>query len=124
MTGERSNWYIAEVVLLYREQPASTDLVHVNSILISAKSDAEAYEKSLSYGKSQTREYRNTDGKMVAISFVGLRNLVYVYDGLNDGAELMYEEIADLRPDQIQSLAKPKEHLSVFVLSGAASMEQ
>jgi hypothetical protein len=122
MSGERSNWYIAEVVLRYREQPDSGDLVHVNGILISASSDAEAYEKSQLFGKSHERDYTNTDGHTVTVLFAGLRNLFYIYDGLYDGAELMYEELPDLAPEQVEALVKPKEELAVFAATPGAEV--
>jgi hypothetical protein len=110
----RSNWYIAEVVLYFRDDAGTGGIVHVNTILILARSDAEAYDKSLSHGKHHERQYMNPEGHSVTVTFAGLRNLFYVYDDIEDGAELMYEEIAGLSPNQIEALVKPKDELALF----------
>jgi hypothetical protein len=111
---QTGRWYFAEIVLRYEFQGESDILVHVNSILISSSSDDEAYEKSLQLGSLQEREFTNTDGMLVRVSFAGLRNLFYIRDTLEDGCELLYEEITDLTADEVNALSRPKEQLAVF----------
>lgn len=110
----RSNWYVAEIVLRFQTEGEATALVHVNSILISAEGDEQAYNKSRLLGERGDRKYINTEGRLVQVSFVGLRNLFYVYDGLEDGSELIFEEFPDLTDDKVNALTRPKERLAIF----------
>jgi hypothetical protein len=90
------------------------NLVHYNMTLVRADSAEEAYEKALQYGGQQENTYTNSDGRTVNVRFRGLRDLYVVYDQIEDGAELLYEEAEDLTQEQLMASIRSKESLSAF----------
>jgi hypothetical protein len=83
-------------------------------MLIRAESPEEAYEKALHLGAQHESAYFNRDRKEVRTIFRGLRNLTVVYDSLEHGAELLYEEMVGVSAEAIADLVRPKESLGVF----------
>ena len=107
-------WFIAEVVEEFKVPDKGCSRVHINTILIRAKSADEAYEKSISRGRSAEMTFTNTEGENVEVRFRGLRGLFPVYERLEDGSELLYEKYDCLTDPQIQSFVKAREKLAVF----------
>lgn len=107
-------WYIAEVVLEITVEGATQNIVHINYLLVRADSPEDAYEKALRLGDEHETTYLNGDKKEVKTSFRGLRNLTVVYEALEHGAELLYEEKLGVKKEVINALVQPKEQLSVF----------
>jgi hypothetical protein len=65
-------------------------------------------------GAQHETTYDNEEAKPVKIVFCGLRNLTVVYEKLEDGAELLYEEKLGVSADTLTALVRPKERLAVF----------
>lgn len=112
-TGNPS-WYLAELVLKIFVEGDERRVVHKNLMLVRADTAAEAYEKAVEMGNEHSMSYLNPEGAQVQIEFVGLSRLTAVYDRLEHGAELLYEESVGMSNEQIQTLAVPKHRLSVF----------
>ena len=110
-----AKWWIAEIVEEITVEDDARNVVHINFNLIRADSPEEAYTKSLELGKQGQTEYDNSEGKHVQIRFRGLRNLSVMWDELEDGAELMYEERVGLSPDELRNCTRSKEQLDVFI---------
>jgi hypothetical protein len=88
----------------------------VDTVLVRAESPKVAYEKALKFGRDRELHYANTDGKSVQSLFKGLRDLTVVFDrDLEDGTELIFEEIHGLDGEGILRLISAKEDLSVFI---------
>jgi hypothetical protein len=96
--------------------------VHYNLTLVRADSPEEAYSKALVFGKHHESSYTNPDGKHVQAVFRGLRNLFVIYDELEDGAEILYEEQTGLSEEQITSMIPGKDALAVFLSLETARM--
>jgi effector-binding domain-containing protein len=107
-------WYLADIVEEIRVEGAADSIVHINCLLIRADSPEEAYDKALELGKEAEDQYENTDDKQVAVVFRGLRNLLVIYDELEHGAEISYQEIVGLSEEGIHTLVTPKAELGVF----------
>jgi len=107
-------WFLAELIMQFDVEGDDTPLLHINTRLIRADSPEEAFVKSHQLGKQEELEYQNTDGDRVRIRFRGLRDLFGVFDGLEDGAELLYEEKVGLEEPQILALVREKSDLAVF----------
>ena len=58
--------------------------------------------------------YKNPQGKNVHVKFKGLNDLKVIYEELEHGAELAYQEFVGLREDQIRDLIRAKQQLTVF----------
>jgi hypothetical protein len=110
-----AKWFIAEIVEEITVEGDARNVVHVNFNLIRADSPEEAYTKSLELGKQGETEYNNSENKRVEIRFRGLRNLTVMYDELEHGAELMYEERVGVSPDELRKFISQKEQLDVFI---------
>jgi hypothetical protein len=111
---EDAEWYIADIVLEFTIEHEARNVVHTNMILIRADSPEEAFQKATQYGKAEECTYENSEGKHVVVSYRGLRDVNVVYDALEDGAELVYEEDIDVPEDTIQTWVKSKDRLGIF----------
>ncbi len=109
-----ARWYLADVVLEHAVEGDPRNLVHVNLHLIEAESPERAYEKAIALGQASQQVYANTDGQQVRVTFRGLRDLNVIHDGLEDGAELVYEESAGVPEDRLSTWLRAKEQLSIF----------
>jgi len=111
---EDAEWYLADLVEEIQVAGEEQNVVHINTVLIRARSAEEAYEKAMANGREGEHSYENTDGQMVTIRFRGLRNLVYVYGGLEDGDELIYEERIGVPEEELEGYITPKDQLIAF----------
>lgn len=111
---EDARWYLAEIVLEHRVQNDPGNVVHANLHLIEARSPEEAHRKAIELGRTGESVYRNTDGAEVRTVFRGLRSLTVVYEELEDGAELAYDEYVGLSEEALSRQIPPREELAVF----------
>ena len=88
------------------------ELLNLN--LIEAASPDEAYEKSIALGRAGESAYENAAGKLVRVVFRGLRDLFVIYEDLEDGAEILYEEKVGVPEDQLRTMVKERNALGVF----------
>ncbi len=111
---EDATWYLAELVEEITVGGEANNAVHVNVILLRADSPEKAFEKAMKHGKSDETTYLNPEDKLVTIHFCGLRDLLVIYEDLEDGAEILWEEYVGLSAEEMRNYIKPKERLSVF----------
>jgi len=109
-----AQWYVAELVEQITVEGDPRSVVHKNLALIRADSPEDAYQKALSLGREGEDAYDNPAGKKVRIVFRGLSELSVVYDKLDHGAELLYDERIGAPDEEIKRWLCPKEQLSVF----------
>lgn len=89
-------------------------LVHINYVLVEAKTPSEAYRKSLALGKETNAKYKNRAGETVIVRFLELGNLDVIQDPLEHRCEVMFSEHVGIVRAQIQKLVRKKEKLEVF----------
>lgn len=111
---EDAHWYLAEIVLEHRIQNVPETVVHFNLHLVEAGSPEVAYRKAIELGQAGENVYLNTDGAEVRTIFRGLRSLNVVYEELEDGAELVYEESIGLSEEDLVRQIPAREKLGVF----------
>jgi hypothetical protein len=109
-----AEWYIAEVVMEITVHGARRNALHRNLVLINAHSPQEAYDKALRIGQNGETEYENLKDQLVEIRFRGISKLDVVYEPLEDGAELAFEEQLGVPESEIQRMIPPKEALDAF----------
>ncbi|MBS0632766.1 MAG: DUF4288 domain-containing protein [Verrucomicrobia bacterium] len=115
--GSRSrklNWYLAELVQECRVENYTTSHVWVNTHLIRAGSNREAYEKAQKIGKAYNSTYKNDAGGKVTWRFRGLRELLPILASIEDGAELAFESHTRLTPKGVRAMVKAKAQLAAF----------
>jgi hypothetical protein len=113
-----AEWYVAQIIIEISVEGETQNVVHKNFVLISANSAEEAYQKAISLGKQSDDYYKNPSGKSVLLKFKGLHGLNVVYDELEDGSELLYEERFGLSSEDLMKEIVEKTQLAVFRLGG------
>jgi catechol 2,3-dioxygenase-like lactoylglutathione lyase family enzyme len=109
-----SNWYLCELVVQLDVEDDPRGVVHINTCLVEAASADEAYDKAMELGRDEEHEYANPKGRRVRTRFVGLRELVEVFEPLEDGAELTFQERVGISDLETRRLVARREELSVF----------
>jgi hypothetical protein len=112
-----AEWYIAEVVMEITVHGAQRNALHRNLVLINAHSPHEAYDKAVRTGQKGETEYGNMKNQLVEIRFRGISKLDVVYDPLEDGAELAFEEMLEVPEAEIRRMIPPQEELEAFTAS-------
>jgi hypothetical protein len=115
-------WFLADLIQQFTFVDGSHS-IYVNTILVKATSVEQAYEKALRFGEVYNESFINTDQEEVNVSFKGLRDLYLIYDKLEDGAELIYEEYEDVTEEEIAAMVTPKEKLAAFEKHGPDQSE-
>jgi hypothetical protein len=108
-------WYIADLTIEIVVERDPRNVVHVNTVLISAADNEDAYVKALELGRRIVgKPYLNPAGKRVQSKFVGLRGLDLVHDPLTHGCELMYEEHVRVSRKRVSAYVTKKSDLNLF----------
>lgn len=110
-----TKWYLSYEMVVFELDPPNEQHEFEdweNHILIRADSPEEAYEKALKHGSGES-EPVTIDGKKGRSRFIGLKNLVKIYDELEDGAEIDFRKLVVTR-ESINHLVKPKESFHAF----------
>jgi catechol 2,3-dioxygenase-like lactoylglutathione lyase family enzyme len=108
------NWYLAELVVQLDVQDDPRRVVHLNLCLVEAGDAGEAYDKALALGRAAEQEYLNPAGRRVRLRFLGLRELTEIYEPLEDGAELTFEERIGISDLDARRLVSRRDELAVF----------
>lgn len=111
---EGPTWFIAQIVQEFTIGSQESVLVHVNYTLIKASDPETAYSKAIEFGKAADLDYENPEKEKVQSRFIGLRDLVPVYEALEDGGELLFEEYGEISKVDSAKLTRPKESLACF----------
>ena len=92
-------WYVASYIIRFvgLDEKGSNDLAEKfdaseNTILLQAPSFERAYERVLELAALETQPYKNLGAIDVKWEFVGVSELIPIYEDLEDGAEIMYRE--------------------------------
>jgi len=107
-------WYLAGLIQEFHAMNKETKLIYLNWTLVNATDAEEAYSKALKFGEAYNAEYANNEGVIVTIRFRGLSDLNEIYEELEDGAEIVYDEFEEVNDEEIEHMLRPKQELSVF----------
>jgi hypothetical protein len=116
-------WFLADLIQQFTFVDGSHS-VYVNTLLVKATSIEEAYEKAMGFGQVYNYSFTNTDQQEVKVSFRGLHELYLIYDKIEDGAELIYEEYEEITEEEIAAMVTPKEKLAAFESHGPEQSEK
>lgn len=108
------NWYLADLVVRFDVQDDPRGVVHINRCLVEAHDAEEAYVKANALGKEYDQSYPNPAGKQVRGRFLGLFDLLEIYEPLEDGSEIAYEERIGMSDLEARRLVSTREQLGVF----------
>ena len=114
-------WYIAIVIERFEyydedvADPTRECTAWENTILVQADSHDMAYEKAAKIGKAtEGVECTDDSGRKGEWKFVGLGELLPVYEKIEDGAELMWMSHESITVEDANNLASHKSSLAVF----------
>lgn len=109
-------WFIAAILLRFEysvvsKRPQSWH-VREEYKLVKASDSSRAYLKAEKLGHSVEQiEMADENGRKGHWHFIGLSELIPVYDALSDGAELMYSQYDGLQTSDIKKMLQTKENL-------------
>jgi hypothetical protein len=111
----RTGWWIYSEVLQWvsnrqkKLKPSSRCLVWENLRLVRAKNRDQAYRKAVKWSNLEPSKTKSGEWR-----FAGISMLLPVYDEIEDGAEILWENERKLSVKQIKKLVKSKKQLPVF----------
>jgi hypothetical protein len=123
--NKNGNWYIVEIIEKCEpvERNEKQELRRVttwgNHHLIKADSPEKAFDKSVKLGKEAEYKFTNTDKIEMEWIFVGIGELLPIYEDIEDGAELMWNDYGFIsnrrtmrmpyKKKELMKLIKPKQ---------------
>ena len=114
-------WWVATIVERYEhfdENKANLNrrcTAWMNTVLIKAASRDEAYRKAIAHGKIGTDTICGPEGgRQGHWVFEGLASLLPIYEELEDGAELMWEQAVNIAVKTVKAGVKEKRDLECF----------
>ncbi len=110
-----TEWFTADLIMEIIVHGSEKNVVHRNLRLIRAKLPEEAYEKATKVGRASETSYQNPMGQRVEIHFRGIAKLDAIYEPLEDGAEIAFEELTGISEEEILSMIPPKNRLDAFI---------
>jgi hypothetical protein len=109
-----AEWFLAELVEEFVVHGYKRNAVHINYVLIQARTPDEAYSKAIKLGRQHQGTWKNPAGQTVTHRFVGLRDLDVIYDPLEHGCEIMFIERLGLSRAGLRKLVRKKKQLEAF----------
>lgn len=125
ISNKNGNWYIVEIIEKCEpvERNETQELRRVttwgNHHLIKADSPEKAFEKAVKLGKEAEYKFTNTDKIEMEWIFVGIGEILPIYEDIEDGAELMWNDYGFIsnrrtmrmpyKKKELMKLIKPKQ---------------
>lgn len=125
ISNKNGNWYIVEIIEKCEpvERNEKQELRRVttwgNHHLIKADSPEKAFDKAVKLGKEAEYKFTNTDKIEMEWIFVGIGELLPIYEDIEDGAELMWNDYGFIsnrrtmrmpyKKKELMKLIKPKQ---------------
>lgn len=111
---EDVDWFLADLVVEIRVAGCRRNVVHINSVLVRARTPAAAYRAALKLGRRANNSYLNPAGKKVTHRFLGLRHLDAIFEPLEHGCEITFFEHLGVSPAGLRKLVRKKAQLEAF----------
>jgi hypothetical protein len=110
-----AEWFLAQLVEEFRVQGHNRSAVHINYVLIRARTPVEAYQKAVGLGRQANQTWRNPEGTQVRHRFLGLRDLDVIHDPLEHGCEIMFVERLGVTNEGLRKLVRKRSELEAFL---------
>jgi hypothetical protein len=112
---EDVKWYLSYEILYFEsDDPLKQQdyLVWENLVLIKADSPEEAYDKAVRHGLSSEEEV-TINGQPGRCKFKGLKDLIKIYEEIEDGAEIEWREY-EVSKNSLNTLTIDKKKMHAF----------
>lgn len=99
---EEQNWFIAEIiekcepVNRNENQELRRVITWGNFHIIKAETAKKAYDKAVAIGKNGEYKFINSDKLEMEWIFIGIGNLLPIYEDIEDGSEIMWENYGNI----------------------------
>lgn len=114
ISNANGNWFIAEIIAICepanvnQQQDLRRCTVGGSYCLIKAHSPEAAYDKAEKLGKEGEHQF-TSEGMEMRWSYGGIKNLLPVYDDIEDGAELIWADYGFISHRKARQLVTSKE---------------
>ncbi|MDQ3111882.1 MAG: DUF4288 domain-containing protein [Bacteroidota bacterium] len=113
----KGNWFLVEII--EKPEPESSDkskglrrvTTYGNFHLINGSTPAKAYSKALKIGKESNYTFLNSHKTKMESKFLGIGDIVPVYDHIEDGAEIFWDDYGFISNNRAEKLVRTKEEL-------------
>lgn len=110
----KGNWFMVEII--DRLEPAKVDrkdskrqcTVWGNWHLIKARNAEKAFEKAEKLGRSFSYNFINSDKQEMCWEYVGIGDLLPIYEDIEDKVELMWTDFGDISFERSKKLVVNK----------------
>ena len=82
-----------------------------NFHLINAETSSIAYEKALKIGKLSNYKFANSDQVEMKSSFLGIGDIVPIYEDIEDGAEILWTDYGFISDKRSKKMVRTKKEL-------------
>ena len=111
------DWFLVEIIEKY--EPIDTDKTQElrrvttwgNYHLINAETPSKAYDKAVKIGKMSNYKFTNSDKMKMKSEFLGIGDLLPIYEDLEDGAEIMWHDYGSISAKRSDRIAKTKKEI-------------
>ena len=107
------NWFVASIVMSeidVHNSSLTSENTWENTYLVKSENISSAYDKATSIGKSECRTYNSDkDVRGTQWVFLGVSELVPVFEDIEDGAEILWTDHSSMHIDEARSLTRPQE---------------
>lgn len=109
------NWYLVEIIercetnAIDDIRPLRRCIVYGNYHMIKAESVEEAYDKAEKIGREGNFNFKNADKKDMKWEFIGIGDLLPIYEDIEDGAELMFTDYGFISAKRSAGFTKSRE---------------
>ena len=99
---ENTKWFIAEIIEkcepVKRNETQELRRVQTwgNFHIIKAETPKIAYDKAVKIGKDAEYKFTNSDNLEMEWIFIGIGNLIPIYEDIEDGSEIMWENYGNI----------------------------
>ena len=122
---KNKKWYLAHEILYIEVNEALNQesfWVWENLILIQADNPEEALDKAMINGQNSEGPVE-IHGIKGYLTFKGLKNLILIYDELEDGAELEWMEY-EVNKEKLEQMVRTKQDMQAFNLKKSFEKSQ
>ena len=123
ISNKNGNWYIVEIIEKCEpvERNEKQELRRVttwgNHHLIKADSPEKAFDKAVKLGKEAEYKFTNSDKIEMEWIFVGIGELLPIYEDIEDGAELMWNDYGFISNRRTMRMPYKKKELMKLIKS-------
>jgi hypothetical protein len=111
------DWFLVEIIEKYEPVDAdkTQELRRVttwgNYHLINAATPSQAYDKAVKIGKRSNYKFTNSDKMKMKSEFLGIGDLLPIYEDLEDGAEILWHDYGFISAKRSEKIVKTKKEL-------------